>query len=117
MIPEKLGALLRAATLAPLLAAFPALSRADEPAAKVDFERQVLPIFKRNCLACHNATDAQGDLVMETPATIAKGGENGAVVDPAQRCGEPSAQERDAGDQAIHAAEEQQSRRGDFEAG
>jgi WD40 repeat protein len=49
---------------------------------KVDFETQILPIFKRNCLACHNATDAKGDLVMETPATILKGGENGAVVVP-----------------------------------
>jgi hypothetical protein len=34
---------------------------------KVDFETQILPIFKRNCLACHNATDAEGDLVLETP--------------------------------------------------
>lgn len=49
---------------------------------KVDFETQVLPIFKRNCLACHNATDAKGDLVLETPSTILKGGESGAVVMP-----------------------------------
>ena len=49
---------------------------------KVDFEKQVLPILKRNCLSCHNATDAEGDLVLETPATIAKGGEDGPVVVP-----------------------------------
>ncbi|MEO6786220.1 MAG: c-type cytochrome domain-containing protein [Chthoniobacteraceae bacterium] len=48
----------------------------------MDFETQILPIFKRNCLACHNATDAKGDLVLETPVTIAKGGENGAVIVP-----------------------------------
>jgi len=48
----------------------------------VDFEAQVLPILKRNCLSCHNATDAEGDLVLETPATIAKGGEDGPVVAP-----------------------------------
>ena len=52
------------------------------PQKKVDFQADVLPIFKRNCLACHNATDAKGDLVLETPATILKGGENGAVVVP-----------------------------------
>jgi hypothetical protein len=52
---------------------------------KVDFETHVLPIFKRNCLACHNATDAEGDLVLETPATILKGGENGPVVVPHKR--------------------------------
>lgn len=51
-------------------------------AKKVDFETQVLPIFKRNCLACHNATDAKGELVLETPATILKGGESGPVVVP-----------------------------------
>src|SRR5882762_6086821 len=47
---------------------------------KVAFEADVLPILKRNCLACHNATDAEGDLVLETPATIAKGGEHGDAV-------------------------------------
>src|SRR5258708_35043921 len=49
---------------------------------KVDFETHILPILKRNCLACHNQTDAEGDLVLETPATILKGGENGPVVVP-----------------------------------
>lgn len=51
-------------------------------AQKIDFETHVLPILKRNCLACHNATDAEGELVLETPATILKGGEDGAVVVP-----------------------------------
>ncbi len=40
----------------------------------VDFEKEILPIFRRNCLACHNATDAESDLVLETPQTISKGG-------------------------------------------
>jgi WD40 repeat protein len=48
----------------------------------VDFETNVLPILKRNCLSCHNQTDAEGDLVLETPATILKGGEDGPVVTP-----------------------------------
>lgn len=47
----------------------------------VDFEKEILPIFKRNCLACHNVTDTKGDLVLETPATIRNGGENGPVVE------------------------------------
>ncbi len=51
-------------------------------AKKIDFETQVLPIFKRNCLACHNAIDAKGELVLETPATILKGGESGPSVVP-----------------------------------
>ncbi|MEA3207302.1 MAG: hypothetical protein QOE70_359 [Chthoniobacter sp.] len=49
---------------------------------KVEFEAQVLPILKRNCLACHNQTDAEGELVLETPATILKGSENGPVIVP-----------------------------------
>ena len=48
----------------------------------MDFETNVLPIFKRNCLSCHNQTDAEGDLVLETPATILKGGEDGPVITP-----------------------------------
>lgn len=43
----------------------------------VDFEKEILPLLRRNCLACHNATDAESDLVLETPATILKGGSEG----------------------------------------
>ena len=49
---------------------------------KVDFESEVLPIFKRNCLACHSASSAESGVNLETPATIAKGGEDGPVVVP-----------------------------------
>ena len=47
----------------------------------VDFEKEILPIFRRNCLACHNNTDAESDMVLETPQTILKGGGSGSVVD------------------------------------
>lgn len=50
----------------------------------VDFETEILPLFKASCLACHNHTDAQSDLVLETPETILKGGANGAVVIPSK---------------------------------
>jgi WD40 repeat protein len=43
----------------------------------VDFEKEILPILRRKCLACHNASDAESDLVLETPQTIAKGGFEG----------------------------------------
>lgn len=39
----------------------------------VDFQKEILPIFKSSCLACHNNTDAKGDVILESPATIAKG--------------------------------------------
>src|SRR5262245_26629402 len=46
----------------------------------VDFEKEILPIFRRNCLACHSATEAQSDLVLESPQTILKGGAEGPAV-------------------------------------
>jgi WD40 repeat protein len=51
----------------------------------VDFQRELLPILQKKCLACHNATDAESDLVLETPATILKGGSDG----PAAVAGKP----------------------------
>src|SRR5204863_1384438 len=33
-----------------------------------------------NCLACHNQTTVKGDLILETPDTILKGGESGPAV-------------------------------------
>ena len=46
----------------------------------VDFEKEILPVLNSNCLACHNKTKAKADLVLETPADIRKGGENGPAV-------------------------------------
>lgn len=48
----------------------------------VDFEKVVLPILRRKCLACHNSTDAESDLVLETPQAILKGGVDGPAVVP-----------------------------------
>src|SRR4051794_11381448 len=47
---------------------------------EVDFEKEILPTFRRNCLACHSATEAQGDLVLESPQSILKGGSEGPAV-------------------------------------
>jgi WD40 repeat protein len=46
----------------------------------LDFERDVLPIFRKNCLACHNATEAESDLILESPQTILTGGGEGPAV-------------------------------------
>jgi WD40 repeat protein len=48
----------------------------------VDFEKDILPILKNNCLACHNKTTAKADLILETPQDILKGGESGKAVVP-----------------------------------
>ena len=46
----------------------------------VDFEREILPILKQNCLACHNQAKPKGGLVLETPPLILKGGDNGPAA-------------------------------------
>lgn len=46
----------------------------------VDFEKEILPIFRRSCVACHNATDAEGSFVIETPQAILKGGGEGPAA-------------------------------------
>jgi WD40 repeat protein len=51
-------------------------------AGPVDFEKEVLPILKQNCLACHNQTKAKGSLILETPQSILKGGDTGPAVLP-----------------------------------
>ena len=48
----------------------------------VEFEREILPVLRNNCLACHNQTKAKGGLILETPQTILKGGDSGPSVVP-----------------------------------
>lgn len=46
----------------------------------VDFAAEIAPILRANCVACHNEKKANGSLVLETPQTILKGGEQGPAV-------------------------------------
>jgi WD40 repeat protein len=46
----------------------------------VDFETEILPILKQNCLACHSQTKPKGGLVLETPRFILKGGDTGPAI-------------------------------------
>ena len=48
----------------------------------VDFEKEILPLFRASCLACHNQTTTKGELILETPQSILKGGESGPAVVP-----------------------------------
>ncbi len=48
----------------------------------VSFDQEVLPILRKNCVACHNASDANGDLVLESPDKMIKGGDTGPAVTP-----------------------------------
>jgi WD40 repeat protein len=48
----------------------------------VDFDKEILPVLKNNCLACHNKTTAKGKLVLETPQDILRGGDSGPAATP-----------------------------------
>ncbi|MBX9787305.1 MAG: hypothetical protein K2Y37_00185 [Pirellulales bacterium] len=48
----------------------------------VDFESELLPIFKQNCIACHNHASKKGGLILETPQTIQSGSDSGDTVLP-----------------------------------
>ena len=43
----------------------------------VDFAKDIHPLLKRSCLACHNTTKAKAGLNLESPAAIMKGGDTG----------------------------------------
>ncbi|HWE04555.1 MAG TPA: c-type cytochrome domain-containing protein [Tepidisphaeraceae bacterium] len=62
----------------PLIAAIPALAD-DKPAPTYS---QVRAIFVHRCMSCHDAKEAEGELVMETFESLMKGGDEGVVVIP-----------------------------------
>jgi uncharacterized membrane protein len=43
------------------------------------YSEVIEPIFRQKCMQCHNQDKQKGGLRMDTPAFLAKGGENGAI--------------------------------------
>lgn len=50
----------------------------------VDYERDIAPIFRLYCASCHNEKDQEGGLVLESYATLLRGGKHGPVISPGQ---------------------------------
>lgn len=78
-LPVGLGCALMAVGLS---AAEPIPVRKVARTSPVEFRREVLPALQASCLPCHNRTTPKGDLVLETPADMLKGGETGPAVVP-----------------------------------
>ena len=53
-------------------------------ACRADFQRRSAPIFKQYCVGCHNASDKEGQLVLDRYASLLSGGEHGARSCPAR---------------------------------
>ncbi len=54
-------------------------AKSDEPS-KVEFEQDVAPIFRQNCVACHNSKKAEGGLNLESYESLMAGGDSGAAI-------------------------------------
>ena len=51
-------------------------------AGPVDYEREVKPIFREHCAACHGVLKQQAELRVDTGASLRAGGSSGAAVIP-----------------------------------
>ena len=48
----------------------------------IDYERQVRPLIKANCLGCHNAEKRKGGLSLANYEDVLEGGRSGTIVRP-----------------------------------
>src|SRR5579862_4334578 len=53
-----------------------------QPAANVDFNKQVQPIFTEQCVGCHKGSGAPSGLQLDSAAGALKGSSSGAVIVP-----------------------------------
>ena len=74
--------------LAALIAPHDARAEGEIPVAElarttpVDFAAEVAPILRANCLACHDRDDPEGDLDLESPQAMLRGGTGGPAIVP-----------------------------------
>jgi WD40 repeat protein len=68
--------------VAAILGAWWCLANLSATGAEIDFYRDVYPVLKSNCIACHNKTTTKAALNMETPEAMRKGGDSGEGVIP-----------------------------------
>ena len=73
---------IRRSAVAAILGAWWCLVSPAATGAEIDFYRDVYPILKSNCIACHNKTTTKAALNMETPEAMRKGGDSGEGVIP-----------------------------------
>jgi hypothetical protein len=52
------------------------------PPSSIDFNRDIEPVFKANCLKCHGPDNVQAGLRLDSEAGILKGGVSGAEIAP-----------------------------------
>ncbi|AMV17782.1 WD40 repeat domain-containing protein [Planctomyces sp. SH-PL14] len=85
MLQRRFAVLALCASLLPQALAAQDASKAIQPVdpqlgRPVEFYKDVFPFLEANCLACHNVQTSESDLVLESPASILKGGASGPSV-------------------------------------
>ena len=50
------------------------------PALAVDYEKEIKPLLKERCYACHGALKQKADLRLDTTAAMHKGGDGGDIL-------------------------------------
>ncbi len=65
--------------IAALPGVFAIVGSKDNQTQKIDFAKQVIPIFRAKCFACHSGAGASGSLALDTPTGIQKGGVSGKL--------------------------------------
>jgi len=51
-----------------------------ERSESVSFQDEIAPLLRKNCLACHNESETEGELVMETVESLLEGGDSGPAI-------------------------------------
>ena len=51
---------------------------------RVDYLKQIKPVLRERCFACHGALKQEAKLRLDTAALAIKGGESGAAIKPGE---------------------------------
>jgi mono/diheme cytochrome c family protein len=60
----------------------PPTERAETAAAKIDFVKDVQPLFRTRCFSCHGPEESESGLRMDQKKRALEGGDNGRIVVP-----------------------------------
>ncbi|MDG2123944.1 MAG: hypothetical protein P8J87_09620, partial [Verrucomicrobiales bacterium] len=63
-----------------LLCSLAGIATAAMPAHAVDFEKQILPILKDNCIKCHGPEKQKSELRVDQRASLLLGGDSGIAA-------------------------------------
>ncbi|MFN0124360.1 MAG: PSD1 and planctomycete cytochrome C domain-containing protein [Blastocatellia bacterium] len=80
----RLGLLICSSALFALQVEWTLPSMSAQSADRVDFARDIQPLFAAHCLSCHGAQKASGQLRLDTREAAIKGGISGAALVPGQ---------------------------------